>query len=57
VKEVYSFNEIEDKKLERITNSGVDTGNQSEVEDRKQCAIKDLATIIYTSGTTGRQKE
>jgi long-chain acyl-CoA synthetase len=33
VKEVYSFNEIEG--CNELTNSGVDTGNQSEVEDRK----------------------
>jgi long-chain acyl-CoA synthetase len=38
VKEVYSFNEIEGcKNWNDLLILGVDTGNQSEVEDRKQC--------------------
>ncbi|MFV8354030.1 AMP-dependent synthetase/ligase [Flavobacterium sp. XS2P14] len=58
VKEVYSFNEIEGcKNWNELLIQGVDTGNQSDVEDRKNnVQSKDLATIIYTSGTTGRPK-
>ncbi|MFV8364220.1 AMP-dependent synthetase/ligase [Flavobacterium sp. ZT3P35] len=58
VKEVYSFNEIEGcKNWNDLLILGVDNGNQSEVEDRKNnVQSKDLATIIYTSGTTGRPK-
>jgi long-chain acyl-CoA synthetase len=58
VKEVYSFNEIEGcKNWNELLIHGVDTGNQSEVEIRKDnVKTEDLATIIYTSGTTGRPK-
>ncbi|MGZ9733774.1 AMP-dependent synthetase/ligase [Flavobacterium sp. GNP002] len=58
VKEVYSFNEIEGcKNWNELLIQGVDTGNQSEVENRKNnVKTEDLATIIYTSGTTGRPK-
>ncbi|MFV8332509.1 AMP-dependent synthetase/ligase [Flavobacterium sp. GSP14] len=58
VKEIYSFNEIEGcKNWNELLIQGVDTGNQSDVEDRKNnVQSKDLATIIYTSGTTGRPK-
>ncbi|MFV8323493.1 AMP-dependent synthetase/ligase [Flavobacterium sp. LS2R12] len=58
VKEVYSFNEIEGcKNWNELLIQGVDTGNQSEVEIRKDnVKTEDLATIIYTSGTTGRPK-
>lgn len=58
VKEIYSFNEIEGcKNWNDLLILGVDTGNQSDVEDRKNnVQSKDLATIIYTSGTTGRPK-
>lgn len=58
VKEVYSFNEIAGcKNWNELLIQGVDPGNQSEVEDRKNnVQSEDLATIIYTSGTTGRPK-
>ena len=58
VKEVYSFNEIAGcKNWNELLIQGVDTGNQSDVEDRKNnVQSEDLATIIYTSGTTGRPK-
>lgn len=58
VKEIYSFNEIAGcKNWNELLIQGVDTGNQSDVEDRKNnVQSKDLATIIYTSGTTGRPK-
>jgi long-chain acyl-CoA synthetase len=58
VKEVYSFNEIEGcKNWNELLIQGVDTGNQSEVEERKNnVKTDDLATIIYTSGTTGKPK-
>ena len=58
VKEVYSFNEIEGcKNWNDLLILGVDTGNQNEVEERKNnVKTEDLATIIYTSGTTGRPK-
>ena len=58
VKEIYSFNEIEGcKNWNDLLILGVNTGNQSDVEDRKNnVQSKDLATIIYTSGTTGRPK-
>ena len=58
VKEVYSFNEIEGcKNWNELLILGVDTGNQNDVEHRKNnVKTEDLATIIYTSGTTGRPK-
>ena len=58
LKEVYSFNEIENcKNWKELLELGKDTSNQNEVEDRKnQVSSEDLATIIYTSGTTGRPK-
>ena len=58
IKEVYSFNEIEGcKNWNELLILGVDTGNQDEVEQRKNnVKTEDLATIIYTSGTTGRPK-
>ena len=58
VKEIYSFNEIAGcKNWNELLIQGVDTGNQSDVEDRKNnVQSEDLATIIYTSGTTGRPK-
>ena len=58
LKEVYSFNEIENcKNWKELLELGKDITNQNEVEDRKnQVSSKDLATIIYTSGTTGRPK-
>ena len=58
VKEIYSFNEIAGcKNWNELLIQGIDTGNQSDVEDRKNnVQSEDLATIIYTSGTTGRPK-
>jgi long-chain acyl-CoA synthetase len=58
LKEVYSFNEIEGcKNWNELLILGVDTGNQNDVEYRKNnVKTEDLATIIYTSGTTGRPK-
>jgi len=58
LKEVYSFNELEDcKHWTDLLALGEDDSNQSEVEDRKnQVKPEDLATIIYTSGTTGKPK-
>ena len=58
VKDVYSFDELNDcKNWTELLELGADTGNQDEVEKRKD-AVKpeDLATLIYTSGTTGRPK-
>ncbi len=58
LKEVYSFNEIENcKNWKELLELGSDTSNQSEVEERKNSVQPDdLATIIYTSGTTGTPK-
>ena len=58
VKEVYSFNIIEGcKNWNELLILGVDTGNQNDLEYRKNSVkTEDLATIIYTSGTTGRPK-
>ncbi|WDF62230.1 AMP-dependent synthetase/ligase [Flavobacterium sp. KACC 22763] len=58
LKEVYSFNEIDDcKHWSDLLILGEDDSNQSEVEARKDSIhTDDLATIIYTSGTTGRPK-
>ncbi|MDX6183980.1 long-chain fatty acid--CoA ligase [Flavobacterium sp. Fl-77] len=58
LKEVYSFNKIEDcKHWSELLTLGEDASNQSEVEARKNSiTADDLATIIYTSGTTGRPK-
>ncbi|AUS04211.1 AMP-dependent synthetase/ligase [Pseudotamlana carrageenivorans] len=58
LKEIYSFNIIEGcKHYSELLDLGADTGNQNEVEARKE-SVKpnDLATIIYTSGTTGKPK-
>lgn len=58
LKEVFSFNEIPGcKNWKELLELGLDTGNQNEVEERKNnVRTEDLATIIYTSGTTGRPK-
>ena len=58
LKEVYSFNKIEDcKNWSKLLDLGSDTSNQDVVDDRKNAVLpNDLATIIYTSGTTGRPK-
>ena len=58
LKEVYSYNDIEDcKSWKEIIELGADQSNQDVVEDRKNnVATTDLATIIYTSGTTGKPK-
>ena len=58
IKEVYSFNHIEGcKHYSELFELGKDTGNQNEVEARKDAVLpSDLATIIYTSGTTGKPK-
>ncbi len=58
LKEVYSFNEIENcKNWEEVLLLGEEKSNQNEVEDRKNdVKPEELATIIYTSGTTGRPK-
>ncbi len=58
LKGVYSFNHIEgESSWKEILKLGEDTGNQNEVDSRKE-AVKpnDLATLIYTSGTTGKPK-
>ncbi len=58
LKGVYSFNDIEgESSWKEILKLGEDTGNQNEVDSRKE-AVKpnDLATLIYTSGTTGKPK-
>jgi long-chain acyl-CoA synthetase len=47
MKEVYSFNEIEGCKTGTITNFGVDTGNQSEVEDRKNNVQSKIWPLSY----------
>lgn len=58
LKEVYSFDHIKGcKHYSELLESGKDTSNQSEVENRKENVLpSDLATLIYTSGTTGRPK-
>ncbi len=58
LKEVYSFNTIEDcKNWKELLDLGKDTSNQTEVEECKALVLpEDLATIIYTSGTTGKPK-
>ena len=58
LKEVYSFNEIDDcKNWKELLTLGVDTSNQNIVEARKEAVSpEELATIIYTSGTTGKPK-
>ncbi|MEZ4853365.1 long-chain fatty acid--CoA ligase [Flavobacterium sp.] len=58
LKEVYTFNEIENaKNWKELLELGKETSNQDVVEDRKNSIkTEDLATIIYTSGTTGRPK-
>jgi long-chain acyl-CoA synthetase len=58
LKEVYSFNEIENcKNWQEVLLLGEDKSNQNEVEDRKNnVKPEELATIIYTSGTTGKPK-
>ncbi|WP_346883901.1 long-chain fatty acid--CoA ligase [uncultured Algibacter sp.] len=58
LKEVYSFNQIEDcKHYSELFELGKDTTNQNDVETLKNnVKPTDLATIIYTSGTTGKPK-
>ena len=58
LKEIYSFNEIENcKNWKTLLELGNDNSNQDEVETRKNNVQPlDLATIIYTSGTTGKPK-
>ncbi len=58
LKEVYSFNEIENcKNWKELLVFGEDQSNQDVVEDRKNnVKPEELATIIYTSGTTGQPK-
>jgi long-chain acyl-CoA synthetase len=58
LQEVYTFDEIEGaKNWNEVLEMGKDTGNQDEVEKRKEAIQEDdLATLIYTSGTTGRPK-
>ena len=58
LKEIYSFDKIEGcKNWSELLESGKDTSNQAEVEDRKNNVKPlELATIIYTSGTTGKPK-
>ena len=58
LKEIYSFNEIENcKNWKTLLELGNDNSNQDEVETRKNSVQPlDLATIIYTSGTTGKPK-
>ncbi|MBC5863386.1 AMP-dependent synthetase/ligase [Flavobacterium turcicum] len=58
LKEVYSFNTIEGSAhWTAVLDLGSDTGNQNEVEERKNnVTTEELATIIYTSGTTGKPK-
>jgi long-chain acyl-CoA synthetase len=58
LKEVFTFDDIAgEKSWKEVLNLGEDTGNQPEVEDRKEkVQPEDLATLIYTSGTTGKPK-
>ena len=58
VKEIYSFNEIENcKNWKELLTLGEEKSNQDVVEDRKSNVKPEhLATIIYTSGTTGKPK-
>jgi len=58
LKEIYSFDKIEGcKNWSELVESGKDTSNQGEVEERKNNVKPlELATIIYTSGTTGKPK-
>lgn len=58
IKEVFCFDELENcKNWTTVLEKGADTGNQNEVEARKDAVQPgDLATLIYTSGTTGRPK-
>jgi long-chain acyl-CoA synthetase len=58
IKEVYSFNEINDcLNWSALLELGKDESNQDVVEDRKNnVKPEELATIIYTSGTTGKPK-
>ncbi len=58
LKDVYSFDHISGcKHYSELFDLGSDTGNQDEVEARKNDVLpQDLATIIYTSGTTGKPK-
>ena len=58
LKGVFTFDDIAgEKNWKEVLNLGEDTGNQAEVEDRKEkVQPEDLATLIYTSGTTGKPK-
>jgi len=58
LKGVFTFDDIAgEKSWKEVLNLGEDTGNQAEVEDRKEnVQPEDLATLIYTSGTTGKPK-
>ena len=58
LKGVFTFDDIAgEKSWKEVLNLGEDTGNQPEVEDRKEkVQPEDLATLIYTSGTTGKPK-
>ncbi len=58
LKGVYTFNDINgESNWKEVLKLGEDTGNQSEVDSRKEAVNpNDLATIIYTSGTTGKPK-
>lgn len=57
LKEVYTFDKINDAKHWSIVLELGKDGDQDKVKERKsQVKSSDLATIIYTSGTTGKPK-